>query len=125
MASVTEERPSRGDLGEETPEPAARRSGGGFRLARRLLLLLVVLAGLAAVAYSTTRLLSTPADGQGASLSTYQVEPGELLITVTEDGNVESASNIDIKCQVSLAPATRATTARRPFIRDWPVSLTC
>ena len=101
MASVTEERPSRGDLGEETPEPAARRSGGGFRLARRLLLLLVLLAGLAAVAYSTTRLLSTPADGQGASLSTYQVEPGELLITVTEDGNVESASNIDIKCQVA------------------------
>ncbi|MCA9217405.1 MAG: TolC family protein [Planctomycetales bacterium] len=33
--------------------------------------------------------------------STYTVEEGELLVTVTEDGNVESANNIDIKCKVA------------------------
>ena len=36
-----------------------------------------------------------------ANASTYTVEKGELLVTVTEDGNVESASNIEIKCKVA------------------------
>jgi multidrug efflux pump subunit AcrA (membrane-fusion protein) len=34
-------------------------------------------------------------------MSTFLVKPGELLVTVTEDGNVESASNVDVKCQVA------------------------
>jgi HlyD family secretion protein len=32
---------------------------------------------------------------------THTVARADLLITVTEDGNVESASNVDIKCQVA------------------------
>ena len=32
---------------------------------------------------------------------TYTVDRNDILITVTEDGNVESANNIDIKCQVA------------------------
>lgn len=32
---------------------------------------------------------------------THRVAPEGLLVTVTEDGNVESASNIDVKCEVA------------------------
>jgi multidrug resistance efflux pump len=37
-------------------------------------------------------------DTTGASI--YKVARGDMLITVTDDGNVESASNVDIKCEV-------------------------
>ena len=36
-----------------------------------------------------------------AKTLTHTVARADLLITVTEDGNVESASNVDIKCQVA------------------------
>lgn len=32
---------------------------------------------------------------------TYKVQRNDILITVTEDGNVESASNVEIKCKVA------------------------
>lgn len=32
---------------------------------------------------------------------THEVTKGDLLITVTEDGNIESANNVDVKCQVA------------------------
>ncbi|MDA1017108.1 MAG: HlyD family efflux transporter periplasmic adaptor subunit [Planctomycetota bacterium] len=32
---------------------------------------------------------------------TYTVDRNDILITVTEDGNVESANNVDIKCEVA------------------------
>ena len=36
-----------------------------------------------------------------SDISTFRAEKGELLVSVTEDGNVESASNVDIRCQVA------------------------
>ncbi|MBI1309729.1 HlyD family efflux transporter periplasmic adaptor subunit [bacterium] len=35
-----------------------------------------------------------------ASMSTHTVRRENLLISVTEDGNLESASNIDVKCEI-------------------------
>ena len=35
------------------------------------------------------------------SSTTYTVKRGDLLITVTEDGSLESAENLDIKCEVA------------------------
>ena len=35
------------------------------------------------------------------SMLTHTVQRGEMLVTVTEDGNVESAKNVEIKCQVA------------------------
>ncbi|HWB07807.1 MAG TPA: HlyD family efflux transporter periplasmic adaptor subunit [Pirellulales bacterium] len=55
------------------------------------------LLGIAWLAY--TRYESEGAEGAGRVLTT-PVKKGDLLITVTEDGNVESAKNIEIKCRV-------------------------
>jgi len=38
---------------------------------------------------------------QESGALTYTVESNDILVTVTEDGNVESASNDEIKCQVA------------------------
>ena len=41
---------------------------------------------------------------QGAdvvNVTTHEVQRDDLLVTVTEDGNVESAANVDIRCQVA------------------------
>ena len=37
----------------------------------------------------------------GPSLQTHTAKRGELIVTVTEDGNLESAANVDIKCEVA------------------------
>ncbi|MGE3315109.1 MAG: HlyD family efflux transporter periplasmic adaptor subunit [Planctomycetaceae bacterium] len=45
--------------------------------------------------------LDLGSDDDSTGLLTHQINKGRLLITVTEDGNVESASNVDVKCQVA------------------------
>jgi len=62
-------------------------------------LVLLVVVGLAAAGVARlTGALASPTDG---SLLTYAVQKGELLVTITEDGNLESAANRDIKCEVA------------------------
>ena len=78
---------------------SSEKSAG--RLIRLVVLLLVVVGVIAAAAYGATQLLGGLAEDPTAAMLTHRVETGELLITVTEDGNVESASNVDIKCQVA------------------------
>lgn len=77
-----------------------QRDGIGSWLGRLLALVLIV-GTLAAGVYGSTRLLARMKDDKKSSALTHHVGRGELLITVTEDGNVESASNVDIKCQVA------------------------
>ena len=86
------------DSGGASNSPAPRQSNG---LARRFVILAVVVAILAALAYGATQLLGSSDGDTGPVLSTYEVQPNELLITVTEDGKVESASNIEVKCEVA------------------------
>ena len=43
---------------------------------------------------------ATGANDDAPVASTHRVTRGTLLISVTEDGNLESASNKDIKCQI-------------------------
>jgi RND family efflux transporter MFP subunit len=62
-----------------------------------LALLLVV--GLAAAAVA--RLAGAMASTAAGALLTYTPQKGELLVTITEDGNLESAANRDIKCEVA------------------------
>ena len=53
---------------------------------------------ISATSLSCSRDSSTGASGKALL---HEVVSDELLVTVTEEGNVESASNIDIKCQVA------------------------
>ena len=51
--------------------------------------------------FGSQKLIGTMGEARGPQLLTHKVARGDLLVTVTEDGNVESASNVDIKCQVA------------------------
>ncbi len=63
------------------------------------LLVLLIVAGLGSLGYAT---LTGSWDKRAANrFLTHPVTRGELLITVTEDGNLESAQNVDIKCEVA------------------------
>ena len=59
---------------------------------RTVVLLLSFAAILGAGVYGATQLMALGGNSTGPAFSTYTVEPGEILVTVTEDGNVESAS---------------------------------
>ena len=101
MATATENQTQsqrRIDSDGASESSAPRESNG---VARRFVMLVTVVAILAALAYGATRLMGSNDADIGPVLSTYEVQPNELLITVTEDGNVESASNIEVKCEVA------------------------
>jgi HlyD family secretion protein len=85
-----------------TPSSRTPGKGGVAKWVLRAgVLALVLVAIVSAMGYGPTKLVSLGGRDSETKLSTYTVKPGELLITVTEDGNVESAANIDIKCQVA------------------------
>ena len=81
--------------------PPLRRSGIGRQVFRAVLVLIVLAAIVTLGAYGSTRLVDRLGSAKGPSLMTHRVTRGELVVTVTEDGNVESANNVDIKCQVA------------------------
>ncbi len=87
------------DPGPSPSQPTPRHGTG--KLARQGVLLFSAVTDLAAVGYGSIQYFGSLGSEAGPSLSTYKVSLGELLITVTEDGTVESASNVDIKCQVA------------------------
>lgn len=66
----------------------------------KVLLAGVLLAAAAAGVYGYAYLNGGHGDSTGGML-THVVQPADLLITVTEDGNLESANNVDIKCEVA------------------------
>jgi len=78
--------------------PAASPRGGRLRWLPWAGLI-AVLATASVMAYAT---LETPfgAPSQRGVL-THTVRQGDLVVSVTEDGNLESASNVDIKCEVA------------------------
>ena len=87
--------------GVETDRHAAPRSGAAGRFLGRIavfavLTTIVVGGGWAAAKYSG--LLDEKA---AVKQMTHNVARGDLVITVTQKGNVESASNIEIRCLVA------------------------
>jgi len=55
-----------------------------------------------ALAAAGLAMLSPRIEGKGnTGIITHRVERGDLLVTVTEDGTVESAENLQIKCEIS------------------------
>jgi RND family efflux transporter MFP subunit len=86
------------DLDADAAFESRDRAGGGWKWSVALLVLAVV-AGLGSLGYAT---LTGTWEKRGANaFLTHPVTRGELLITVTEDGNLESAQNVDIKCEVA------------------------
>jgi RND family efflux transporter MFP subunit len=88
-----------GELGPAVPlydAPARHRSWLKWLTA---LILLAGLAGLAWAGWVAYRASLQPAST--AALTTYTAKRGDLLVTVTEEGSLESAENVEIKCEVA------------------------
>ena len=79
-------------------KPPARRGGGG-RLAFGVVVVLLLGLGGYLAKDSVFAMFSSSGEGV-AEYQTHTVSKGPLLVSVTEDGNVESASNVDVKCQI-------------------------
>ena len=84
------------DDGElEAPRP--RRDGTGRLFVVVLGLGVIALAGLGVY----MKFFSAVGSESGRAVLTTPVKRGDMVVTVTEDGNVESAKNLELKCEVS------------------------
>jgi HlyD family secretion protein len=89
-----------GDPASAAPLDAFDRPRRWFR--PKWLLALGVIAAIGGVTPTALTLLGRGGASQPAASSmTYTVKRGDLLVTVTEDGSLESAENVDIKCEVA------------------------
>ena len=93
-------------VGELASEERSTSRAARHRIRRaRLVKWLFTLIVLVAAGYFLMPLVSEHLQGMAASEetsgpSTYTVNPRTLVLSVTEDGNVESASNKEIKCPI-------------------------
>ncbi len=69
--------------------------------ATRVVVGAVLLLVLGGAAWGAAHLMSSRGEALASNVLTTKVQRGDLLVTVTEDGNLESAVNIDIKCEVA------------------------
>lgn len=102
MATATDKQtPSTRQIDQHTPygQSFPRQQTG--RLVRRIVTLLVSVTIVFAVGFGSTQFFATSIGEAGLSLPTYEVQRGQLLVVVTGDGNVESASNVNVKCEVA------------------------
>jgi multidrug efflux pump subunit AcrA (membrane-fusion protein) len=80
------------------PLPSSGGVGRWLRVVFAVVLGLVVVGG---AGYAASLALKTTDGAPIPAAMTHTVQRGEMLVTVTEDGNVESAKNVEIKCQVA------------------------
>jgi HlyD family secretion protein len=78
--------------------PPRRKSGGWFSMLLSFVVGLGVLGGIAYLLYD--RFYATEGADSTGKFMTTTVKKDDLVITVTEDGNVESAKNRELKCEV-------------------------
>jgi len=94
-------RESRSD-GSGTDRTSTDRAPSGAARALRTITWIVLLAAAAAgTGWAALKYSSLGATSSGPVAMTHRVVRGDLPISVTEDGSVESASNIDIRCLVA------------------------
>ncbi len=93
---VSRKRPSL-ELPNQPKSTSGRRSGGSMA---RWFLALGVVGVMGTAAYTLPRFSSLGASSPQDHWLTEPAARKRLILKVTEDGNIESASNIDVKCEV-------------------------
>lgn len=83
---------------DSSPRPLSRGGRGG-----KLAVLFVLLGGLAVAGYFAWPQISGAFGGSEdrVTAALHTVQRGDLRVTISDDGDVESASNVDVKCQVA------------------------
>lgn len=109
MATRAPQQPDFSDLQESRAQEA--RASGMSNAQRtppnegswmtRVVVVLVIVGILAGVGWGAMQLLGDKSDSKASSALTAKVKRDDLVVTVVEDGNLESAVNIDIKCEVA------------------------
>ena len=83
----------------QPPIPTSSQTSSGW--IRSVVFLLILVSAIGAVVYGSSQFTDNVNENSGPAMLTAAVQRDELVVTVTEDGNIESASNVDIKCQVA------------------------
>ncbi len=106
--SVTSSRQRSASELVETLDAGSRIDAGELHPSRRRSRLLPSLIGVGLLAtvllvgyLAASRYTFAPSDSRPAGLLTHEVKRGDLMVTVTEDGTLESADNVQIKCEVA------------------------
>jgi len=89
------------DQAVQMPPESLPPSEGASRWLRMLAGLVAGVILLGGAGYAASLVFRSAETGPRTSTLTHTVRRGEMLVTVVEDGNVESAKNVEIKCQVA------------------------
>ncbi len=96
-STMTNMRPPFAKVYNQSSNRLSRNRRRGFSL-RSLLVALAALAGVGVVVWFTFPSLSFSSQDTGPMM--YTVAEGDFVHDITERGNVESASNVEIRCEV-------------------------
>ncbi|MCE9607205.1 MAG: TolC family protein [Planctomycetia bacterium] len=75
--------------------------GGAARALRTFVMLLIATVLLVGTGWAALKYAPFASSKTGPVVLTHTVQRSDLVVTITDDGNVESASNIDIRCLVA------------------------
>jgi len=94
--------PLQDSAADPRPFPAARTGAPKWiRWRTRMATGIALVAVLGVGGWGAVWLIQSRSQGADSRVSSAFVQRGELTVTVVEEGNVESAVNIDIKCEVA------------------------
>ncbi|MGC3969619.1 MAG: HlyD family efflux transporter periplasmic adaptor subunit [Pirellulales bacterium] len=110
--------PFRSDGSETDVHSTSHRPGVARRLIGRLIGLVVAAAVVVGGGWAVAKYTRVFEPKQAATVLTHRVARGDLVITVTTKGNVESASNIDIRCLVAGGGLIKSIVADGTIVKE-------
>ena len=90
-----------GNDGAETDRHAEPRSGAAGRFMGRIAVFVVLTTIVVGGSWAAAKYSGLFDEKAAVKQMTHKVERADLVITVTQKGNVESAANIEIRCLVA------------------------
>jgi HlyD family secretion protein len=108
----------RSDGSETDVHSRDKRPGAMRKLFGRLVALTIALVLIGGGGWAVAKYTGLFEAKQAATVLTHKVTRGDLVITVTTKGNVESASNIDIRCLVAGGGLIKSIVADGTIVKE-------